>query len=1658
MARPDTGESREKTSSWKGKSSSTLPKSNYGWQVGRDSAQIRLTRRRNRLRRLSFQSLLFLVGLGSAVFLATLLHREMQPPFVAIVKTAYPNEFPPNSWSYEDIESLRTGADSLDRKTLNVVDLSDSEQTNEKPLAPPEEHERKRVVAQAERAGVIMFYVSMHGVVNDFDEACVVATKSASLEAKTWVRVSSLLSQIEEWNIPKNVKKLLILDCNRQNTNWKIGLFRNNFAERLSQALEKNPVPNLAILNSTSSDQIGHASAGFQGSVFGQFLRLGLAGAADLPLEGGDHDHRVTLEELHRYLVRHVDSWSKENRGVSQQPMLIMTPNSAADFAAKFSLTCSLDRSRLDRLLNKFDSSTAADATVSSEKIESLWTTYSDLCKGYADSIAPVEMGELRRRLVWLEQASQAGAAYRLGANKAAEQSRSLSAGISARIKTPESLERKTISTSEYSDIWFPGLASRLHSLHLFARLGQSKPAVIEDIFAKLTQLETEGSSDSINAMLGDSPDKSFVNSLGIVHFLKLIQRTESLRGTPTLTPGSFVPALRLQMLADSASVPSDPRGQVWIQDVIKDADLARRRSEDGIFTVGTADPSFVETAKSGYQKATSIAKEVQNAWRLSDLVNAELPHLAHWLERYNAIRDVSEEPRLKIENELLDLIAANYQLMKSLDSPLETETAGSAEDLFFSSQYKAVLTQYQSLQETFNKACQELTDSSEFTPDQIQMAAEVLSSPLLSTRSLEGEITPLKQRQKIKSTFLKTSDDLHHRSLVNSVLIDAPNVVAKPHSEKDKSTRTASTASEHLPTVNFPILAILEKMAQIPSSESQAAKSLEKKDNSTTAGTLARAILSSIPSEIEKARERHLASSDQPRRELSIAAQLTRSWAPFRHSAPPTDSVVDLRRADAQQILLSQSQRYLDDFWGPSNSGEQAFFDSAANDSLEAARRISQNYPGTSNPASQNQIKEIKSLLELRRKAAQAGLAVHADALLLFELVDHPAARVSITKSVPGMGDGLPSGTGMLRIEDQNGVLLGSTVEFQTGVTDAAVVSKPNVLQVALENAHGQLTDTIGSATAIFRGHEFRDDLVIKTAAGTNIESQPLRMRSARVRLNGNKRQKASVIFVLDCSASMQKGMPFESPASIVSRMEIAKAALLQMLSGLATRGDARVGVVLYGHRVGWSTKEPNQLMTQPVLASTLPEGLKPYEDVETILPLGRFDSITLTRVAQQLEKVKPWGETPLYLSLTQALLEFKEGEEDVQRSVVVITDGVNYQFNPRLEMAKTAQDVLNAEGSRRIPLHIVGFGIQANEAQEAQREFSQLARATGGQYVSVSEASFLEATLEGILQRQHYSTIAPSGSASKASLGISTELNWESDDPQSYTVTFDSVSQKLDLTGGEAVELFLSQDGQSMLSAGYDVGSPIFSPLVSGSRQEPSGIRLGVHFPAYEGTTVKFDFSLQHEQQQFVSRPREVWIEITPVFNNSQPNSIQKYVFYDPEFVPNKPVPLIRATALGWPKDASRARIEFWCKWTSTESSHKIAFSDLPDPGVPKSPSLSLDGIPELKYQVRRRQGEPTRVDFIETYSSNVSGGTMLKVDIVGPIPPSRTFHQFDEANRFSAHSFLFDHISESLFHSSNSIRIVSRRRTLDSALHLDTPLLIDVRAQPSTIITTP
>ena len=163
----------------------------------------------------------------------------------------------------------------------------------------------------------------------------------------------------------------------------------------------------------------------------------------------------------------------------------------------------------------------------------------------------------------------------------------------------------------------------------------------------------------------------------------------------------------------------------------------------------------------------------------------------------------------------------------------------------------------------------------------------------------------------------------------------------------------------------------------------------------------------------------------------------------------------------------------------------------------------------------------------------------------------------------------------------------------------------------------------------------------------------------------------------------------------------------------GTGGQGDARVGVIFYGHRVGWNLKNPEQILRQTDYARPIPDDLRPSEDVETVLPLGRFDSVVAGGVFDLMKSLKPWGETPLYLSVIQAVGEFAADEPGTEKSIVVITDGANYQFNSPNPKAALRRDGRHGRPQDRRPYRRLRYpGRRAGRGDQGVRRLGRANR----------------------------------------------------------------------------------------------------------------------------------------------------------------------------------------------------------------------------------------------------------------------------------------------------------------------------------------------------------
>jgi Mg-chelatase subunit ChlD len=602
-------------------------------------------------------------------------------------------------------------------------------------------------------------------------------------------------------------------------------------------------------------------------------------------------------------------------------------------------------------------------------------------------------------------------------------------------------------------------------------------------------------------------------------------------------------------------------------------------------------------------------------------------------------------------------------------------------------------------------------------------------------------------------------------------------------------------------------------------------------------------------------------------------------------------------------------------------------------------------------------------------------------------------------------------------------------------------------------------------TAFAVFRGNEFSRSFVANRLGGRIVEYQPHRFGESSITLLGQRRKRASIVFVLDCSRSMEEPLAGESLASGgASRMDSAKAALVEMLDELSRQEGTRIGVVLLGHRVAWTKSDPPRISRSPGAGPDVPTGLMPSRDVETILPLGRFDS---GRVLQRLDQVRPWGQTPLYLAVIEALQAFGNDDPDTEKQVIVITDGRDYQFTPprsdiRQPAKTTMSDVAGTAAQAGVPVFIVGFGLQPEERTAAENDFQQIADATGGETVSVDNASDLLRRIRDrlapgtftVTDRPSVGDPAAAGSRSiTATLNGTVKIDPRMVDGDTFELVFESASASIPIEGGEALQIGLSPDGREFLPLPFDWQFPTPHDLVVGPSGRQSGYQLNTHRPLRQGDSVVFPVSIRSARDAVTRRPAESWLTVTPVVGGVEmPN--ERYWFYDVNFEPGQPVPLLKWEARDWPSEANAARLDYWCKFEPTPATEEVPLRQVlenPDAFVGRQ----LSDFPSVKLQVsvsdRKSMGDLYVVNVIQRHEGQAPDLGQLRAEFRTAMDyrPIRVTHQFDPDNGIVSSTFAFRAADAAGIERSDrsAIALISRSASQADALRLSGGQAVEV-----------
>ena len=1602
--------------------------------------------------------LIALVG----VFVAYVLWRPGYTPFLAVTVTRYGDEIAgvvgPNAWAREDVERFRELGDTTRVLKYSLVPYA----TEEARLDGLKNLSRNLLAAKrgGPEKNLVVVYLSMHGVVDGDGRPCLLPPDALPYDADTWLPMEEVIGYL----FPKDKldrlpeKKLLILDCNRMDVNWRLGLLYNGFADRLEDVFKRADVPGLMILNSTSPGEVGWSSAGqFQGSVFAHYLYRGLCGEAD-----DDGNNRVSLSELHAYLEAGVGQWARGNRSDRQRPMLLTA-----------------EKDDIDLVFNRKHQPTAGpigDLKTSSRwaQVARFWTEYHKPNRKVAHRLRPMLWERFQNELLRLERLLLAGGAYEGEFTRVSKEVRDLA----------EQLDED-------------GLPGRLaaYSLPLARQLervpkGESAPerraylAAAEASWAGILA-EPGGAGWAERLQAVDAARGQGIDAVEL-HFARMLNRHLD-PDTWRENPGLVRLALSARQSAERvAALPDDTndvllsqRAHYWTSRSIDGADEERRLAEDRLFIGGPEELGTVrglyskligaDASGGQYGEAGRLGEKVSAAYELRDRARTTTPYLAQWLFARLSRPESSEL------DELAELIRATGELEAELEASLRAGAWRAELDPLAG----LVAGKLDALQDSFDRECSALEDAGLHDPETLKGISVVLGTPLVTGAS----------RMLLMEKLLRADSERGE---------GADSLVGPGAGGDDRATDDGTAEQNNEPTSKYakrlaafgqhPAVALLAGLVtEAPSPAIEAAEDFNARVVFYQPGRVVRESLATLderlgklPRELEEVLR---AGGDAPRLPaearsgLAEADRLVRVAAPlaaqrktdYRREVVAEPAVL-LRRLDLHYLLLWHCHRTLEDFWGPADEEGVArpYFELAGREYLDSAGKL----VGSTARASRGKI-DLAALLEARTKA---GLRPKAENL---QVDDDEFARPAELKISVAAGRDLPRGEAAVYLSDSAG-------EGTIPMLSAEDLKEPDLRRIGVEVApasgseetdrtvprhwvaNKSLADEAKrlNAIALYRGHRLPCPVVVeRLGAGIPIEYVPRDYSDPAVTVFGEAMRKSSVMFILDCSGSMDEKMVTadDTRATTTSRFREAKMALGVILSELAGNEDSpyQVGVLTYGHRVGWNDfgKGLEQAVWDPeVPVSRSPRGERirkeraegglphPNIDIEQIWPLSRFSEFERRSLKAKLDELRPLGETPLYLSIIEAVNTLRQGNTPVNH-IVAITDGVDDRSDvdaDRAVLPSHVQEAIRSLGAGKLRLDIVAINTNDKDIEQhlnglmsdyspAQREeeltkrigrrddLIDLADSTGGKFYPADDPDRLLAALKESLQLSRYEVAkSPGGTVVDTQpLGKKSRIEQALDAQVDYLVRVPdrehTAQSKITLEGGEGLELYLDRSANRLehrryfdqqRAAGRESVEEVINPLQSDD-SEPASLFIGAHLPAREGDSVRFQVSVQNQDETaFSPRPVEAWVQITPLVSGQEP--VGDYVFYDPVFVEDRPVPIVECVAPRWPVDAEEAEISIFCKFRATgpEKTDLIGVDELAARG-----NHTVDGLPGVAFSLEKRRGESGSDYRIVVMERHAAGSKLDSAKVAMYPPPKRTVHRFRHKTAEVHHTFYYD-----------------------------------------------
>ncbi|MCR9198842.1 MAG: hypothetical protein NXI04_09380 [Planctomycetaceae bacterium] len=1053
------------------------------------------------------------------------------------------------------------------------------------------------------------------------------------------------------------------------------------------------------------------------------------------------------------------------------------------------------------------------------------------------------------------------------------------------------------------------------------------------------------------------------------------------------------------------------PAGRLpWCVSQLNLADASRRQAEDALLTGRNARDGF-RTAADAYRLAADRSDRTREAVHA---LATSLSELVWWTRWKAASAESSSE-------QLLELMESTHRLAAGL-SDSRSQLASLAV-LPFTTPTAQVQQQLRSHHDELNAEYAILLRDMTASTRDIQRARALLELPLLPAADPVSGTTGAAQRQQLRSRL----DEAIAARASNTDLTEGDG----------RGQETGRSPEEE---------ALVQNLLAVQNSSAE--RDTDTGRLMAQAGTLQfRVELQQIYDSCRSALNGSQPEISEYRQQLINSEFRLRLIAPLFVPSGFVNTIAARQRLDRDVQTLDLCQRTLDDFYGPAVAGGEPYF-------AETTTRLLTSFRGQQGEsvALQRELIDMNRLLNRRRRLLTEGLNVRTSSVLLLGSTQLDAVDVHVRSNGPLERFGMSPLAGSLYFADADNTVLSNAEPLplipQTGAMAADLTGRLRLTEAGILKASSEVF-----AVANLRGNMIREPVLVSRAGGAESSMQMPAVRAATVDVQGQAAAGQSIVVIFDCSQSMATAVRAEVAGSEQTRFQVGLRALSHLLHGQAAKATSRLGLMFFGHRVGWNPQNPQQMLINDGYLHSVPGDLRPWDDVEMALPVGRFDAGTLESVAPLLASLRPWGETPLYLALTDAFSALES--EDVRRGrrVVVLTDGVNRQTNPSAARKRTLQDVLGAlpEGVR---VDIVGYQISRAEAGQAESEFQTIARASGGQFQTASDLTELLSSLSGLMESDEFVLRRASGELVSSAPGRDVTVSVDAGAEQ-VSLNMGEATAKFLLHGGEALKWKLSDDGRRLEVPRWTTGTPRWSELTETGTGRDSGLQCATQAVRVKDQAAQLVVSVQDPRGGLPARPTSLHVRLTPL--DEMGRSVGES--YDCDafgWLPGTPVPAVGITAGNWPADAKQAEVRLFVRPQRAPPVDQLALSQLkplPDAQPLVKTPAGINGV--MVYVIADRQ--LARLTVVEQHGAGSPGVDSLVIQLATPKPVAFVRRQrTDRDNRVVSTVFEFQP-SDGIPLANGTLEFILREDVEQDALHTLTPVIVPVSSDNGLLIPT-